>query len=103
MAVAVGVLVEIVLVVVVSRIIAAQRQELDRQRLRVFGLLLAEDLLDGRQLRGREVINAGAVACAFVMTLTVERERGSIAAKNIRTRKPRLTCVSSKSTRTVSA
>ena len=71
-AIAVGVLVQVVLMVVLRRIVVAQRLLLHNKGLRPALLLLLPDLLDERQIGGIGEVDARAVARALVVALTVE-------------------------------
>ena len=72
MTVARRILVEIVLMIFLGAEVVLQGQFLDSKRLLVELLLLAVHLFDNRQVLGRSIVNARAIACPLVVTLLVE-------------------------------
>ena len=75
MAIARGVLVEIVLMVLLGCVEPLQRLSLYRQRLVMVLLLVVIHLIDNRQVVGIHVIDARAVAGALVVPLLVQARR----------------------------
>ena len=71
-AVAVGILIQIVLMVFFCRIEIPKWQFLDSDRLWIKGLLLSKHLIDNRELIVADIIDTCAIASAFVVSLTVE-------------------------------
>ena len=74
-AVAVWVFVKVGLVVLLCVIEVLQRQDLDGEGLRVAGRLLVECRTYGRKVGRVAVVDAGAVAGAFIAALAVEAHR----------------------------
>ena len=71
MAVAIGILVEIVLMILLGGIEILQRQFLYHQWLLIVFLFLSKDLLYDRQVSWVGIINARAIACALACALVV--------------------------------
>ena len=72
MAVAVGILVQVVLVVLLGSVEVLQGQALYGDGLREKGLLFGEYLINSGQLVVCDVVDACAIACALVVALLVE-------------------------------
>ena len=71
-AVAVGILIQIVLMVFFCRIEIPKWQLLDSDRLWIKGLLFGKHFIDNRELIVADIIDTCAIASAFVVSLTVE-------------------------------
>ena len=71
-AVACGILVEIVLMILLGAVEVIKRLLLYHERLLIVLLLFGVDLLDDGQVCGIGIVDACAVACSFVVTLSVE-------------------------------
>ena len=69
MTVAIGILVEIVLMILLGGIEILQGKFFHHQRLLVVFLFLSKDLLYDRQVSWVGIINARAIACALVVSL----------------------------------
>ena len=74
-AVAIGILIQVVLMILLGRIELLQRQFFYSQWLSVLGLLLCINLLDDRQIIGILILDACTIAGALVVALLVQTGR----------------------------